>query len=89
MSRATRTRGISFGKILTCLDHGVGTIPASHSVLLGSSTLGHRFLLGATTDLRTSLREEGHHEERSVSTSGFGERRDLTRSEVLQYRMEN
>ena len=36
-----------------------------------------------------SLDGPSYHEEWPLSTSGFGERRDLTRSEVLQHRVRN
>ena len=39
--------------------------------------------LAAVTDFRDKPAEKGHHEDQSVSASGFGERRDLTSFEVL------
>ena len=42
--------GVCFSKILNGLDHGVGTVRSSHTILKRTSTFGHRFLLGWRLD---------------------------------------
>ena len=71
------SEGISLGKVLNCLDHGVGTIRATHFVLKWSSTFGNRFLLGqpakkGQTEAETHRQRQGHRQ--GQRGKGKGER---------------